>query len=155
MQCRTGRALEAMIRPEDLRTAIQINSVEWALSLVIAGKRNVLRGVPVLGGDNQAEPSGEHQRLQRLYEPITFLDRQGAAGHKIGLEIYNDQSRGSANQATMTMDHEVIVTFADGTTHHLYQLQCVGGCSVVRPLGVLAISSTGTVKNASLRSWEW
>ena len=96
-ELRARRALDTMIRPEDLIEAVQIDGVAGRLAGMLTGERAVVGRVPVLRRHNQIEL--RHQPIRDRDHLVAIRHRQRAAGQKIDLNIDHDQSVHSASLA--------------------------------------------------------
>ena len=54
-ECRTGRTLDAMDRPQNLPDPIQVNHLAWLPAWMVGSKAPVICGMPILGGQDERE----------------------------------------------------------------------------------------------------
>ena len=83
MKLRAGSSLNAMVGPENLFEAVQLDHFAGFAAWVTAGETQVARGMPVLCGDDEIKLG--HQAIGGWYDLIAFLDRKRAAGHEVVL----------------------------------------------------------------------
>lgn len=88
MQRRAFAVLNAVIRPESLRQAIQV-AHGVGLHLVLAGEAAVIRRMPVLTGDDglAARQAPVDKRIGYVDGAVAFGNRQRAAGAEVVLQI--------------------------------------------------------------------
>ncbi|MNT77225.1 hypothetical protein D3C72_2163170 [compost metagenome] len=62
------RVPDAVVGPEDLAAIGQVHRLERGLAIVLAGKGDVIGGVPILGEDHIGELSG--QRIDQRHDLV-------------------------------------------------------------------------------------
>jgi hypothetical protein len=77
-----------MHRPEDLFDSVENDPVAGFFAWVVCGKASVIRWMPVFCRNHQIEIL--LQFISDRYDLVTMWYRQGAARHKIILEIDED-----------------------------------------------------------------
>jgi hypothetical protein len=93
MQFRAARALHAVIRPQRLRLAMQIDQLERRAARVRAGKRGMCARMPVLRHHHMAEHARAQQRVDARNDCVALVAGQRAAGHEIRLHVDDDEGK--------------------------------------------------------------
>jgi hypothetical protein len=83
-----------MVRPQNLRPAVEIDLLEGLLARMGARKGDVAGRVPVLRHDPKCEFALFDQPRDRIDDLVPFGDRKIAGGHEIGLKV-DDEEDGS------------------------------------------------------------
>jgi hypothetical protein len=90
MQRRTMRTLDAVIGPEDLLEAIELDPIVHLLARMLAGEAQMVRRMAVLGGDYQ--PKARTERVRDRHHGIAVWHRQRASRTEVVLQIDQNQS---------------------------------------------------------------
>jgi len=88
------RSLDAMVRPQHLRLAVEFAHLEGFFPRMLRGEAAVVGGVPVLRGDDQVIVSAVHQRIGDRHDLLAIGDRQIAARAEAVLDIDQQQGAG-------------------------------------------------------------
>lgn len=84
-----GRALHAMMRPEDLRTIVQFDRLERCPAGMAGGEGGVSGRMPVLRQHDMAKAAPE--RVHDGHDRIAIRHREIAAGTEIVLDVDDEQ----------------------------------------------------------------
>src|SRR5271166_1741929 len=87
---RARRALNAVVRPQDLHAIGDLDRVERALARMRAGKRGMSWRMPVLGQDHMGKRAG--QPVDRGENRVAFGYRKRSAGTEIVLDVDDQQN---------------------------------------------------------------
>ena len=90
-QFRSGRALHAVDRPQDLLQPLQIDGLPNRTPRVVDGKTSVVARMPVLCGNDEFEDGGFQEAVGDRDDPISLRDGKRAAGTKVVLEVNQNE----------------------------------------------------------------
>ena len=90
-QFRSGRALHAVDRPQDLLQPLHIDGLPNRTPRVVDGKTSVVARMPVLCGNDEFEDGGFQEAVGDRDDPISLRDGKSAAGTKVVLEVNQDE----------------------------------------------------------------